>query len=108
MNAQGTIEFRQHSGTIESEKVENWIRLLVSFVEKGKVSKPRARQAGSEWTAAKEMHLFFAMFDVGASVAAYYIARRKVIAAQDKERAQRQADAATPAIVRIPRASRRA
>lgn len=29
----GSIEFRQHSGTIESEKINNWIVLMVGFVD---------------------------------------------------------------------------
>lgn len=29
----GTIEFRQHSGTVEAEKIVNWIVLLIGFVE---------------------------------------------------------------------------
>ncbi|HYA71768.1 MAG TPA: amidoligase family protein [Roseiarcus sp.] len=90
-NAQGSIEFRQHSGTVEAEKVEHWIRLMVAFVEKSKVSRPRPRKVIREWTAAQEMHLFFAMFNVGAETARYYMARRKQIAAQDKARREAQA-----------------
>jgi len=29
----GSIEFRQHSGTIESEKINNWVVLMVGFVD---------------------------------------------------------------------------
>jgi hypothetical protein len=32
----GTIEFRQHSGTIEFEKMYNWILLTQQMVEAGK------------------------------------------------------------------------
>jgi len=30
---QNTIEFRQHSGSLNGEKVENWIKLLYSFIQ---------------------------------------------------------------------------
>ena len=33
----GTIEFRQHSGTLNTEKIQNWVTFLVDFV---KASKP--------------------------------------------------------------------
>ena len=34
----GTVEFRQHSGTIEAEKIINWVVLLVGFVEKARIA----------------------------------------------------------------------
>lgn len=37
----GTLEFRQHSGTIEYEKIYNWILLTQQFVEKGKKTNAR-------------------------------------------------------------------
>lgn len=33
----GTIEFRQHSGTCNGEKIENWIRFCLGFVEASKI-----------------------------------------------------------------------
>jgi len=33
-----TVEFRQHSGTIESSKITNWVVLLLGFVEKSRNS----------------------------------------------------------------------
>jgi hypothetical protein len=29
----GTIEFRQHSGTVDAEKAVNWVRLCTAFIE---------------------------------------------------------------------------
>lgn len=33
----GTVEFRQHSGTIDSEKIINWVEFCLNFVENSKV-----------------------------------------------------------------------
>ena len=35
----GTVEFRQHSGTIDAEKICAWISLTQGFIEKALVSK---------------------------------------------------------------------
>ena len=94
VNHQNSIEFRQHSGTIESDKVENWIRMMVQFVDKAKTSRPRPRTVTREWTASQEMHLFFSMFNIPQPVAAYYMERRRAIKRQDGERAAAAAEAA--------------
>ena len=33
MSRHGTLEFRQHSGTVEAAKVVNWVKLVVGFVD---------------------------------------------------------------------------
>ncbi len=76
LNRYGTIEFRQHSGTADAAKAVNWIKLLMAFVEKAAVSKPRARKQ-ADITPVEDMARFFKMFEVEQEVRAFYIARRK-------------------------------
>ena len=40
----GTIEFRQHSGSLNAEKIQNWVTFLVAFM---KASKPAERTVDS-------------------------------------------------------------
>lgn len=75
----GTVEFRQHSGTTDADKAENWIRLLLAFVEQAAVARPRARRAEKNITPAEEMARFFKMFNTPASVRKFYQARRKAL-----------------------------
>jgi hypothetical protein len=75
-------EFRQHSGTVDPEKVCNWIKLKCAFVDKSKVSRPRPRTVTRDLTPAEEMHRFFAYLGdfCEPSVKAYYMERRKALA----------------------------
>lgn len=41
---QGTVEFRHHSGTVEADKIESWIRFCLAFVD---ASKADALPAGT-------------------------------------------------------------
>lgn len=58
---QGTLEFRQHSGTVQSEKIVNWVLFVLNFIEvsrsmvNGAVSNAprRGRPAGRSRTRAK-------------------------------------------------------
>jgi len=34
LRVHGTIEFRQHSGTTDATKIENWVRFLLAFVDR--------------------------------------------------------------------------
>lgn len=40
-----TVEFRQHSGTVNANKITNWIKFCVNFVETSKVTQRRGRTA---------------------------------------------------------------
>lgn len=39
----GTLEFRQHNGTVDATKVTNWIRFVVNFVEQSRALTPRRK-----------------------------------------------------------------
>lgn len=41
----GSVEFRQHSGTIDSRKMENWIQFCLNFVEHSKITVNRVEEA---------------------------------------------------------------
>ena len=44
----GTIEFRQHSGTVNSEKIENWICFVLFFVEASVVEQKETTESYTE------------------------------------------------------------
>lgn len=71
----GTIEFRQHSGTVDADKAENWVRLLLAFVEVSANGRPRKR-ARPDVSEREAFQRFFAMFKCKA-LRPYFSARRK-------------------------------
>lgn len=76
----GTIEFRQHSGTIEFEKIKNWILLTQRMVEVG--SAKRLKYAPAVY---KKMSNIVKMFDLNEteetkSIKEFYTARAKALA----------------------------
>jgi hypothetical protein len=52
---QKTVEFRQHAGTVEADKIEHWIRLCVAMVERSRKSQPRKRPSEKEHNQATEL-----------------------------------------------------
>lgn len=101
-----TVEFRQHSGTIEADKIVHWIKLCVAFVDKAISSKPRPRTVTREWSAAQEMNLLFNMFEIEADTRAFYAARRKELAKAESVVTRAAADGSlrSQLIARINRA----
>lgn len=51
----GTVEFRQHNGTLDGDKATNWIRLCVGFVQRSKDSRPRHRPSTKEHNPREEL-----------------------------------------------------
>lgn len=42
---QGTVEFRQHGGTVSSDKIVNWVQFCVNFVEMSRLNQTTESQA---------------------------------------------------------------
>jgi len=71
----GTIEFRQHSGTVESEKVVNWAiltHLIVNYAKENKVN----IHTGSRGTLQKSMETMFAKLNINGSNVGDYVTKR--------------------------------
>lgn len=54
-----TIEFRQHSGSTDYEKIANWVRLLVAFAETSRTMAPRPTSTITQATATGKINLFY-------------------------------------------------
>ncbi len=52
----GTVEFRQHQGTMNADKIINWVRFLQLLVEKAKTARPRPRNAETHLSQAEEVN----------------------------------------------------
>ena len=73
----GTIEFRQHSGTVDAEKAVRWINLLMAFVDRAAKSRIRPRALKTLNVAASVVFSqFFQAFQIDAEQRAYFTARR--------------------------------
>lgn len=81
--AYGTIEFRQHSGTTDFEKIKNWVIITNKMMERasqGKVVKPTTEKRMNKWNES-EIHMMYDFYmEMGISgteVADYVRDRRK-------------------------------
>lgn len=79
----GTIEFRQHHGTVNYETIASWIRFCINFVEVAK--KANMRVAKIEMTPEESAKRFFKLitqcYQVNADLCSYYRNRRRQLAA---------------------------
>lgn len=90
-----TIEFRQHSGTVDADKIEHWIRLMVGFVSKAVVAQcPRLRRLERDHTAEEEMRLFLSYFPAPKETKRFYMKRRLELLRADHHGTSRRRPAA--------------
>jgi hypothetical protein len=94
---QKTVEFRQHGGTVESEKVANWIRLCVAFVERSMVSRPRPRTSTTPHVEAAELGQLLTWLRLEPLACKYFRQRRKEFSSRTADRATALAAAAARA-----------
>lgn len=86
-----TVEFRQHSGTVDAEKVMNWIRLCVAFVERSKTSKPRKRPSTKPHNVAGELSMMLKFLRLDKPTRDFYRKRRVELERADAARTARTA-----------------
>ena len=86
-----TVEFRQHAGTVEGEKIANWIRLCVAFVDRSKVSRPRPRTSATPHVDSAELGMLLTWLRMPPAANAYFRARRKEFSQRNVERAAERA-----------------
>ncbi|MET4238607.1 amidoligase family protein [Bradyrhizobium sp. RT10b] len=99
LNRQPSVEFRQHQGTVESEKVVNWVRLCVAFVDRSMVSRPRPRTAlNAKHVETAELGQLLTWLRLEPEACKFFRARRKEFSQRAVERAaQQQREAAARA-----------
>ncbi|MDC7784780.1 amidoligase family protein [Rhodoplanes sp. TEM] len=80
-NRYRTVEFRQHGGTVDADKVENWVRVCVGFVEKCLRARPRQRPSQKPHDPSKELSMLLTFVGAEPAVRRFYHERRKMLAA---------------------------
>ncbi|WP_300907716.1 amidoligase family protein [uncultured Desulfovibrio sp.] len=98
----GTLEFRQHSGTVNANKVANWVRFLGEFIEQCK--RPAAPTPAAP---AAELPAVPGMRGVQARLAEMFASQGTVSLAAMCERFGWQAHSARAAVTRLRRAGMR-
>jgi hypothetical protein len=78
MSRYGTVEFRQHSGTIEPDKAMNWIRVCVAFVERSLNSKPRKRTSDKPHKPVDQLDMLLKFLRADPQVCKFYRERRRM------------------------------
>lgn len=86
-----TVEFRQHHGTIEADKMLNWVKLCVAFVERSKASRPRPRTSTTAHVDSAELGMMLTWLRLTPETNRYYRQRRKEFSQRAVERAQAEA-----------------
>jgi Putative amidoligase enzyme len=72
--AHGTVEFRQHSGTVEADKACAWIELLLQFVNRAAITRQRPTERAVT-TKGQIFSAFFRSFKI-TGLKPYFTARR--------------------------------
>ena len=89
MARQGTVEFRQHSGTIEPDKAMNWIRVCVAFVERSLNSKLRKRTSDKPHKPVDQLDMLLKFLRADPQVCKFYRERRRMFDDKAMQRAVR-------------------
>lgn len=92
-----TVEFRQHAGTVEADKIANWVRLCVAFVERSMVSRPRPRTSTARHVDSAELGALLYWLRLSPDACKYFRSRRKEFSQRAVERAAAQAREAAAA-----------
>ena len=93
-----TVEFRQHGGTVEGDKIANWIQLCVAFVERSMVSRPRPRTSTTAHVDSAELGALLGWLRLPADACKYFRGRRKEFCQKNIERAAQIAREAAAAM----------
>jgi hypothetical protein len=86
-----TVEFRQHAGTVEGEKITNWVQLCVAFVERSMMSRPRPRTSTAAHVASAELGALLYWLRLTPDACKYFRGRRKEFSNRTVERAAARA-----------------
>jgi hypothetical protein len=76
----GTIEFRQHGGTVNPDKICNWVELCVAFIEISRKSQPRKRTAMRPQNVAKELSVLLHWLQLSPEARKFFLARKVELA----------------------------